>query len=138
MLTGGWEIITFFRWPILLLTYHALVRVTYRVGAGPKWNGNWFSPGSVLATVGWAVLSQVFEAYIGGVMDLGATYGSLGGTVGLLLYFHVVSALVFVGAEVDAHLQCGNVDAHRKPSAVELVPSVSSAEQGSDPTESGA
>ncbi|MFT6399372.1 MAG: uncharacterized BrkB/YihY/UPF0761 family membrane protein, partial [Bradymonadia bacterium] len=119
VLTGGWEVLTLFRWPILLFSYHALVRVTYRVGAGPKWTGRWFSPGSVLATLGWATLSQVFEAYVDGVMNLGATYGSLGSTVGLLLYFHAVSSLIFIGAEVDAHLQCGDVDAHRKPLVIE-------------------
>lgn len=113
MLVGGWEFLALVRWPLLVLTFHLFVRLAYRIGAGPLWSGWWFSPGSVAATLSWLAVSQGFEAYIGGVMDLGATYGSLAGTVGLLLYFHVVSTLVFIGAEIDAHLQRGDLPARR-------------------------
>lgn len=119
LLVGGWELLSIARWPVLVFTFHACVRLAYRLGAGPKWSGRWFSPGSVAATLGWLVLSQGFEAYLDGVMDLGATYGSLGGTVGLLLYFHIVSTLVFVGAEIDAHLQCGKLPTRAQPASTE-------------------
>lgn len=116
---GNWGLLTIVRWPVLILTFHGCTRLAYGLGAGPRWNGRWFSPGSLVATAAWFVLSRGFEAYLEQVMDLGATYGSLGGTVGLLLYFHIVSTAVFVGVEIDAHLQCGNLESMTRAGLVD-------------------
>lgn len=94
--------LTLLRWPILLLSFHTTVRLAYKIGAGPDAYDRWFSAGSITATMVWLAMSQGFALYLSVVADLGATYGSLGGIVGLLLYLHMVSSSVFVGAEIDA------------------------------------
>ena len=42
--------------------------------------------------------------YAGNVADYGATYGSLGTVIVLMLWFFVTSALLLVGAEITAAL----------------------------------
>jgi len=72
--------------------------VSRRKGAGrPKL----FSPGSILATVGWIVVSAGYSIYLSDSTGESRTYGSLAGVAILLLWLFVSSLMVLVGAEVD-------------------------------------
>lgn len=60
------------------------------------------SPGSVVAVIGWVVGTLGFSFYISNFADYNATYGSLAGVIILLLYFFISSAVLLVGAEINA------------------------------------
>ena len=51
-----------------------------------------------------AVATAALGFYAGNVADYGATYGSLGAVIVLMLWFYVTSALLLVGAEMTAAL----------------------------------
>ncbi len=60
------------------------------------------TPGSVLAVIGWIVATLGFSFYISNFGNYNATYGSLAGVIILLLYFFISSAVLLVGAEINA------------------------------------
>ncbi|MDF3018560.1 MAG: ribonuclease, partial [Thermomicrobiales bacterium] len=50
----------------------------------------------------WIIASIGFSTYVENFGNYGATYGSLGGMIVLLLYFFVSSAVLLLGAEINA------------------------------------
>lgn len=91
------------RWPIVLFAVHSVINVIYRVGAcTPLKRWAWSTYGSLFSTAAWVAITLGYRAYVENVADLGATYGSLGVAIGLLIYFYALSVSVLMGAEVDA------------------------------------
>jgi membrane protein len=58
--------------------------------------------GAGLAVLAWLLTSIGFSVYLAYFADYGATYGSLGAAIGLLLYLYLSAAVVLLGAEVNA------------------------------------
>ncbi|HJN73572.1 MAG TPA: YihY/virulence factor BrkB family protein [Myxococcota bacterium] len=94
--------LTLLRWPIVLLMLHGVINLLYRFGANTPMRWSWSTYGSLTALAGIVLVTVGFQAYVEGVTDLGATYGSLGAAIGMLLYFYLVAGTIFLGAEVDA------------------------------------
>ncbi|MCB9761237.1 MAG: YihY/virulence factor BrkB family protein [Alphaproteobacteria bacterium] len=90
------------RWPVILFLAHAVINLLYRLGANTPLRMAWSTWGSLFATAAWVVVSLGFQVYLERIVDLGATYGSLGTAIGLLLYFYLLGFLVLLGAEMDA------------------------------------
>ena len=87
--------------PLMVLIYQQAVNALYRASRRLRGWG-WVSWGSVFASAVWVLLGQLFEVYLESFSNLGATYGSLGAAVGLLIYLHSLSWGIFMGAELDA------------------------------------
>jgi membrane protein len=51
------------------------------------------------------VASVGFSVYLANFAGYGATYGSLGAAIGLLLYLYISAFVVLLGAEVNATIQ---------------------------------
>lgn len=62
-------------------------------------------PGTVLGVVLWSGVSLGFQLYVANFGRFGVTYGSVGAVIILLAYFYLASAIVLVGAELNAVLQ---------------------------------
>lgn len=62
-------------------------------------------PGSILATLLWLLASEGLSFYISNIGSFGATYGSLGAGVGVMLWFYISAYAVLLGAEVNAYLE---------------------------------
>ncbi|MBK9368305.1 MAG: YihY/virulence factor BrkB family protein [Deltaproteobacteria bacterium] len=101
---GTLSTLTVLRMPVVLLTLHLLVNVLYRVAADTPLPWRWASWGSVIATLGFVAVTEGFQLYVTRVTDLGATYGSLGAAIGLLLFLQLTASSVLFGAEIDAYL----------------------------------
>ena len=65
----------------------------------------WITPGSVLATVLWLLISLAFKFYVVHFTSYNATYGTIGGVIVLMLWFYVSSLAVLIGAELNAELE---------------------------------
>jgi membrane protein len=63
------------------------------------------TPGAALATVLWLIASELLSLYVSGMGSFGATYGSLGAAVGMMLWFYVSAYAVLLGAELNARLE---------------------------------
>ena len=82
----------------------------YRFGPSRRaasWH--WVTPGSVVATVLWLLVSALFSFYVEHLASYDATYGPLGAVVGVMMWFYVSALAVLVGAELNAELELQTV-----------------------------
>ncbi|HEV7275999.1 MAG TPA: YihY/virulence factor BrkB family protein [Devosiaceae bacterium] len=82
------------------------VSALYRFGPSrrqAKWR--WITPGAVLAVVIILAVSLVYSWYAANLANFDATYGSLGALIGFLMWMWISTAIVIVGAEIDAETE---------------------------------
>jgi membrane protein len=111
MLSGIWSVA---RW--LGAALFALVSFSTIYYFGPalehrRWH--WITPGSVVGVVLWFAASVGFRTYLFFFNNYGATYGSLGAAIILMMWMYVSGLAFLVGAEVNAAVG----DARRAQSA---------------------
>ena len=102
--TAGRVAFNILRWPILAVVMTFGIGLLYRVavpGRPAGWLG-FVTPGTVVAMLGWLVVSALFAVYTASFASLSETYGALASIVVVLLWLWLSSLLVLVGAEVDA------------------------------------
>jgi membrane protein len=95
--------IRFGRWPLLALAIMVGLAALYRFGPNrraARWR--WVSPGAVIATLGWLVLSALFSIYVSNFGSFNEVYGSLGTAVVLMLWLFLTCFLVLIGAQINA------------------------------------
>lgn len=99
-------LITWLRWPALLLMMMFVIAVLYRFGpyrSSPRWE--WVSVGTMVATLLWLLGSGGLSLYVGKFTDMDELYGSLGAVVVLMLWFWLSSFVVLLGAEINAEME---------------------------------
>lgn len=90
------------RWPVAFLILCLAVAIIYYVAPNIKQRFRFISPGAVFAVIIWIAGSVGFNYYVRTFADYNATYGSIGAIVVLLLYFYISSAVLLLGAEMNA------------------------------------
>ena len=93
---------TWLRWPVVVLLLLLTIALIYYLGPNISQPFRYVTPGSISAVVVWILASIGFSLYVENFGNYGATYGSLGGMVVLLLYFFVSAAVLLLGAEINA------------------------------------
>jgi membrane protein len=91
---------------LLVLAILIGLSLLYRYGPSrerPRWR--WVTPGSVVATVLWVLVSALFSFYVAQFATYDATYGPLGTVVGVMMWFFVTVYAVLLGAELNAELE---------------------------------
>ncbi len=68
-----------------------------------KWR--WLSPGSLLATFAWVLVSFSFSLYVQYVSDYNATYGSLSAVVVFLMWLFLTSYAILIGALLNVEIE---------------------------------
>jgi len=98
----SWKIL---QWPVIfaLATLGIAIIYYYAPDAVQEWV--WITPGSVLATALWLVVSLAFKFYVVHFTAYNATYGAIGGVIVLMLWFYVSALAVLVGAELNAEIE---------------------------------
>lgn len=91
-------------WLGALLAITLVIATIYHVCPDVDLPWRWFSPGSVLFTLGFAATSFGFSYYVTHFASYDKTYGSLGAVIILLLWLYFVAFLLLLGGEVNAHL----------------------------------
>lgn len=94
------------RWPLLALAFGGALAVLYRYAPSrdqAEWR--WVSPGAIVATVLWLIVSGLFSLYVANFGSYNETYGSLGGVVVAMLWLFLTALVVLLGAELDAELE---------------------------------
>lgn len=69
------------------------------------------TPGAIVAVVLWLFVSMGFRLYLRYFDHYGATYGSLGAVIVLMLWFYLTGAAILIGGEVNAEIE--NIAARR-------------------------
>jgi membrane protein len=92
------------RWPAVFMVLTLAVSILYRYGPSVVVPWRWIVAGASVFALGWLVATAVLGFYVGNVADYGATYGSLGAVIVLMLWLYLTAALLMFGAEVTAAL----------------------------------
>ncbi len=96
---------------MLIGFFFVAIALLYRFGPSrPKPRHPRIIPGAVLATVLWLIASELLSFYVSRIGTFGATYGSLGAAVGVMLWFYVSAYAVLLGAELNARLEEGAIE----------------------------
>ena len=93
------------RWPLLFVFLSVAIAMLYRFGPSPQdkhWR--WLTPGSLVATVAWVIVSAAFSYYAGHFGSYNATYGSLGAAIGLMTWMWLSITVILLGAELNAQI----------------------------------
>jgi membrane protein len=93
------------RWPIAfaaVLLFFAFVYYLAPNQAQRNWR--WVSPGSLVGSLLWLVLSGLFALYTSFSSSYDKTYGSIAGAIILLLWLNYSSWAILFGAELNAEL----------------------------------
>ena len=101
--SGTRTVVNVVRWPVVAIVMVVSIGLLYRLSVGHA--GRWFgivSEGTLLAAVGWLVLSILFAFYTANFASYAKTYGSLATIVVLLLWLWLSALAVLLGAEFDA------------------------------------
>jgi hypothetical protein len=65
----------------------------------------WITPGSIMATILWLLVSLAFKFYVTNFASYNATYGAIGGVIILMLWMYVSSLAILFGAEMNAEIE---------------------------------
>ena len=62
------------------------------------------TPGAIIATLGWLILTYGFSYYIQNFGNFGMTYGSIGGVIILMLWLYFLGMVIIFGGLVNASI----------------------------------
>ena len=94
------------RWVLIAVLIMVGLAVLYRVAPdrdAPKLR--WASPGAIVATLLWLIVSLGFSLYVTLFASYAKTYGALAGIVVLLMWLWLTSYAVLFGAEINAEAE---------------------------------
>jgi membrane protein len=100
--TWAWTIL---QWPVIFALATLGVAIIYYYAPDVVQEWVWITPGSLLATALWLVVSLAFKFYVVHFTSYNATYGAIGGVIVLMLWFYVSALAVLVGAELNAEIE---------------------------------
>jgi membrane protein len=94
------------RWPLLLAAVAVFLACAYRYGPSrerARWR--WVSWGGASAALAWLLFSAAFSWYVANFGRYNETYGSLGAAIGFMTWIWLSTAVVLVGAQLDAEME---------------------------------
>ena len=100
--TWSWTIL---QWPVVFLLVTLAVALIYYYAPDAVQEWVWITPGSLLATTLWLLISLGFKFYVAHFASYNATYGAIGGVIILMLWFYLSALAVLVGAELNAEIE---------------------------------
>jgi membrane protein len=100
--TWTWTIV---QWPIVFGLVSLAIAIVYYFAPDAEQRWIWITPGSVLATTLWLVVSLLFRLYVLAFGSYNATYGTIAGIIILLTWFYVSGLAVLVGAELNSEIE---------------------------------
>ena len=114
-LTGA-AALAWLRWPAIVVLLLLGLATLYRFGPdrrAPRWQ--WIGAGNLLAVSAWLGGSLLLSWYLGAFANYGATYGSFGAVIGLMLWLWMTAIVVLVGAELNSEIDCALAPARKPP-----------------------
>jgi len=97
-----WKIV---QWPVVFGLVSLAIAMIYYFAPDAVQEWVWITPGSLLATALWLLISLGFKFYVSNFTSYNATYGAIGGVIVLMLWFYVSSLAILAGAELNAEIE---------------------------------
>jgi membrane protein len=98
----AWRII---QWPIVFILVTVAVGLIYYFGPDAEQQWEWITPGSLLATVLWILISLGFRFYVTSFGNFNATYGTIGGVIVAMLWMYISGLAILIGAEANVEIE---------------------------------
>lgn len=98
----AWQLI---RWGLSILILFTVFTMLYWIGPNLKFKCRKAMPGAAFASLGWLAASFGFAYYIDNFGNFTRAYGSLGGTILLILWFYITGIFIIIGGELNAYLK---------------------------------
>ena len=94
------------RWPIAFLAVLLFFSIVYYLAPNvePR-NWTWLTPGALLGSIAWLVLSGLFSLYTSYSDSYSKTYGTLASGIVLLLWLNYSAFALLFGAELNSELE---------------------------------
>lgn len=93
------------RWPVAIMLLMLVVAILYYFTPDVEQKFRYITPGSVVAVIIWIAASLGFGAYVSNFGNYDAMYGGIGAMIVLLLFFYISSAVLLLGAELNATIE---------------------------------
>lgn len=97
--------LTIFRFLLATLLLVCLFGVIYRVLPNRKHRWRDVLPGATIAAIFWIFMAQLFSVYLARFGHYDATYGSIGGLIITLMFFHYSATIILFGAQFNIVLE---------------------------------
>jgi membrane protein len=97
-----WKIL---QWPVVFSLTSVAIALIYYFAPDVEQDWVWLTPGAVLATGLWLVMSLGFKYYVGNWGNYTETYGVIGAVMILLLWFYITGLVILLGAELNAEIE---------------------------------
>jgi membrane protein len=91
--------------PVVIFLVLLGIALVYYFAPAAKQHWRWVTPGSVVALVLWLAMSFGLRFYVSNFADYGATYGSIGGVILLMLWLYLTGVALLIGAEINAEIE---------------------------------
>jgi membrane protein len=98
----SWKIL---QWPLVFGLVSLAIAIVYYYAPDARQDWIWITPGSILATFLWLLISLGFKVYVSMFGEYNATYGAIGGFIVLMLWFYFSGLAVLIGAELNAEIE---------------------------------
>jgi membrane protein len=99
---AGTALVTILRWPVVFAFLVLATAILFRYAPNARVAWRWTLAGGAVFAFGWLVATYVLAWWIGNIGSYGATYGSLGSVIVLMLWFYVTGLLLVGSAELIA------------------------------------
>lgn len=93
------------QWPVVFVLVATAIAMVYYFAPDAEQEWVWITPGSVLATALWVLISLGFKFYVSNFASYNETYGTIGGVMVLLLWFYLSGIAILAGAELNAEIE---------------------------------
>jgi membrane protein len=93
------------QWPIVFTLIASAIGVVYYFAPDVEQDWVWITPGSILATMVWLLVSLALKMYYQLVPNANASYGTIGGIMVLMLWFYASGIALLLGAELNAEIE---------------------------------
>ena len=97
-----WKIL---QWPVIFVLVSTAIALLYYFAPDAEQRWVWITPGSVVATALWVIISLAFKAYLTYFGASYAAYGVIGGVMVLMLWFYLSGIAILIGAEMNAEIE---------------------------------
>ena len=93
------------QWPLVFVLVATAIAMLYYFAPDARQEWIWITPGSVLATSLWVLVSLAFKFYVANFGAYTETYGVIGAVMVLLLWFYLSGVAILLGAELNAEIE---------------------------------
>jgi membrane protein len=93
------------QWPVVLILVATGIGLVYYFAPDAEQDWVWITPGSLVATALWLLVSLGFKSYLSYFGNYNETYGAIGAVIVLLTWLYLSSLAILFGAELNAEIE---------------------------------